>query len=1082
MSSAKRSARATKDEGLAVTPGSLYADIVEELQHQLTDLEAKLLLVRCGVEVKTNASTDECIHLLETRCPPNSNANLPYLCEESDLEPLRQSVTGALGQDHIVCRLIQQRQALMKSDNGNPASKRPKTVPPSSMGSDAMFKTVIEDMDSGIATWQHMREGTSRCFLLDETHTKVDWKQVREVAKNKKTDTLFFFGKKPTPDNNPAIYKLYREMDTRIRVVIRDPQNANLGQQLGVATARDILESERARLRPSSSDATRAAAAPSAALTTSTPPSASAPSTSSSATASTALSGGTTASGLALEDLNRIHELVAPDGDSQSTRGSSTAATPKEVKFEFLTVKGFGPFLDEQTFSMSFVGLGFIGADLGGLQSNGFGKTLLCATSIIWCLTGKADPHISNSKDRNMGNLRPNSAGDSFVRLKGVVDGQEFRVTRKLKQRQKRQQRQQPQQLRVEIGGRIIKGNKSNKTDAIARELFNLRRGEDLEWALPLICAWTPFSDAAFFRASSAAGAKPARSAIAAVLDLKAFDAAAEDVKNKLREAAKEEKNAAAQLETAVRKLKDAKTCCENAKETCDSARTRVEELKKEVRALEREVASAAGSAQHGTTDLEAKLRTCEAEIERLEEDKDACKDDIREQRGEQAAAKREKSSLTSKRGKLKDQPTCPTCLQPLGDDCLQVFAERRRECETTIERCSEKIKALEGQLTKVNKNLRQKRQQHTQLSNSIAQQKALSERAQKELEKKRPQLKEQQRKLNAAEEQLQQLQRDMQTAEEEKSRWVSTQQELRRSIETSRADDARLNAFQLLVQGKLVESVKGHVQYWLDKFFQVQSDPDVAKEYAKAQALYRCQRLTVHFGSDDDDGGARGDDGGTGEDDDDDDEDDDDDNGDDDCGDGAPTSSTTASSTTASSTTASSVTRSSAAVTTSAAAAKNSNGSGNYSREEDVSSIMLETALERLLHEPVLKWDDEELSGGVSSLSTSEYARYRLAVMLASCQLLKKSLGIKLNFLLLDECMLGMDALAVLDIVSSLKAWAKHADNRMGVFLSSVSRFESIGFKFDKCVLLRRGDPTDLAVRAAQTMETHPNDSDDEE
>jgi hypothetical protein len=76
----------------------------------------------------------------------------------------------------------------------------------------------------------------------------------------------------------------------------------------------------------------------------------------------------------------------------------SVVSTSRNLIFEKLEVEGLGPFSGKEEFDLNHIGLALITANVSGLQSNGFGKTMLCTTSILWCLTGSLDRHPTGSR------------------------------------------------------------------------------------------------------------------------------------------------------------------------------------------------------------------------------------------------------------------------------------------------------------------------------------------------------------------------------------------------------------------------------------------------------------------------------------------------------------------------------------------------------------------------------------------------------------------------------------------------------------------------------------------------------------
>lgn len=110
------------------------------------------------------------------------------------------------------------------------------------------------------------------------------------------------------------------------------------------------------------------------------------------------------------------------------------AKSPTYLHFQTLSVNNFGPIGGLCTYRLNGIGLSLVTAELLDRRSNGFGKTTLSITSLIWCLTGLFDDKAAgkpNSKD-----LLHKNQENGFVHVSGNLEcgssSKSFSITRTL--------------------------------------------------------------------------------------------------------------------------------------------------------------------------------------------------------------------------------------------------------------------------------------------------------------------------------------------------------------------------------------------------------------------------------------------------------------------------------------------------------------------------------------------------------------------------------------------------------------------------------------------------------------------------
>ncbi|EGD74589.1 hypothetical protein PTSG_05954 [Salpingoeca rosetta] len=90
---------------------SMFADVCEQLLH-LSEQERVVLSTHCGLHNKPLDGSSMVLALKST-CPIGST--VPYLSEDSDLQPLHDAIERRIGHEHITCVIIRERQAKLKT-------------------------------------------------------------------------------------------------------------------------------------------------------------------------------------------------------------------------------------------------------------------------------------------------------------------------------------------------------------------------------------------------------------------------------------------------------------------------------------------------------------------------------------------------------------------------------------------------------------------------------------------------------------------------------------------------------------------------------------------------------------------------------------------------------------------------------------------------------------------------------------------------------------------------------------------------------------------------------------------------------
>ncbi|EGD79324.1 hypothetical protein PTSG_12916 [Salpingoeca rosetta] len=103
----------TRKKMATETRNDLFAKIVNAFVH-LDEREVMVVAsATFGVPGRVQQTGKELVSKLQQYCPPTSDT--PFLNIESDLTPLQDAVQRHLGQDHIICKLIDQYKALLPS-------------------------------------------------------------------------------------------------------------------------------------------------------------------------------------------------------------------------------------------------------------------------------------------------------------------------------------------------------------------------------------------------------------------------------------------------------------------------------------------------------------------------------------------------------------------------------------------------------------------------------------------------------------------------------------------------------------------------------------------------------------------------------------------------------------------------------------------------------------------------------------------------------------------------------------------------------------------------------------------------------
>lgn len=129
---------------------------------------------------------------------------------------------------------------------------------------------------------------------------------------------------------------------------------------------------------------------------------------------------------VAREFVLKLLEPFSPNLNSRTRR----------VAFKTMTVKGFGVFEEKYEYEIGDSGVHLVTGELKNLQSNGFGKTTLSVSALLWCLSGLMEASISEYRKRPEHLLHRKANGttveEAWVMVQGTVqreDGLESRFS-----------------------------------------------------------------------------------------------------------------------------------------------------------------------------------------------------------------------------------------------------------------------------------------------------------------------------------------------------------------------------------------------------------------------------------------------------------------------------------------------------------------------------------------------------------------------------------------------------------------------------------------------------------------------------
>eukprot|EP00730_Choanoeca_flexa_P010311 TRINITY_DN1744_c0_g1_i1.p1 TRINITY_DN1744_c0_g1~~TRINITY_DN1744_c0_g1_i1.p1 ORF type:complete len:886 (+),score=213.30 TRINITY_DN1744_c0_g1_i1:57-2714(+) len=170
----------------------------------------------------------------------------------------------------------------------------------------------------------------------------------------------------------------------------------------------------------------------------------------------------------------------------------------KRIVFQTITVQGLGPVKDSITYSLDHQGVGWITVeDSSGFRANGFGKTTLSATAVLWCLTGELDDHVSGEEERTIDCLINTAAISATVKLEFTVNGEAYLLERC---RRKRKLDDAPNSKVNKVRYTTPKGE-TTKCEEVQKQLCQLFLGREkpltpkrLHAVLSQLFVWTPFS------------------------------------------------------------------------------------------------------------------------------------------------------------------------------------------------------------------------------------------------------------------------------------------------------------------------------------------------------------------------------------------------------------------------------------------------------------------------------------------------------------------------------------------------------------------------------------------------------------
>ena len=131
------------------------------------------------------------------------------------------------------------------------------------------------------------------------------------------------------------------------------------------------------------------------------------------------------------EQLSKQPELRKIFDELLDAYPSSQVPPASVVRFTKLWVEGFGPFKLGRWYHLDHVGVSLVTAETRNVFSNGFGKSTLSTTSIVWCLTGLTDDTASRKKSKPVELLNWDCQRGA-IELVGLWNNVEFSVKRTL--------------------------------------------------------------------------------------------------------------------------------------------------------------------------------------------------------------------------------------------------------------------------------------------------------------------------------------------------------------------------------------------------------------------------------------------------------------------------------------------------------------------------------------------------------------------------------------------------------------------------------------------------------------------------
>ena len=156
------------------------------------------------------------------------------------------------------------------------------------------------------------------------------------------------------------------------------------------------------------------------------------------------------------------------------------------VEFVEVSVQGFGAFENKAFYQLNEHGVHLVTADITGIKSNGFGKSTLSTTAILWCLTGECDDKVGGKP--NSEHLLHSNSSTATVVLNGNLNGSNFMIERKLI----KQKNSIKHKLKYIFGKDIEKEKEEQSivklSCTIAKELFNLDTTSPAQFRDFLLC------------------------------------------------------------------------------------------------------------------------------------------------------------------------------------------------------------------------------------------------------------------------------------------------------------------------------------------------------------------------------------------------------------------------------------------------------------------------------------------------------------------------------------------------------------------------------------------------------------------